>query len=355
MTLRDSRSVTTKTMAASAAILALGFAPSRTMDSLRDDRPNRADTERMERGYYERLLDSGRSLDALPATPAAPMDAGRLCDMVADLREYVLKPNVKTSHRGASWTTSAHAMRDREYALRKPDGTLRMAIVGDSIGAGWGVDDGRNFESLLENELSKTHPVEILNHSVPGHSPGQRWEHFRRTGEIFSPDVVLFQATPADLGWDDRRLRVLLPKGLGWDAPQYEQAIQRSGVRLGQSAESLKTALRAHREKILGNVYRTAVAECRSLGAVPAWVLIPRVGKPIDPAEHATLIAMARDAGFAIVIDLSNEFSGIDATDLEIAPDDFHPNARGHRILADGLRSALEQSPAWRTRLEGPR
>ena len=345
-------------MAATAALLALGLIPARVVAPLKSDQPNRLDTERMERGYYETLLDSGRSLDAAPRVAPSPFDAGRLCDVVSDLREYVLKPNIATSHRGTSWTTNSRGMRDREYATEKPEGVTRIAIVGDSIGAGWGVEDGQGFESRLEHAMNRdspSSPVEILNFSVPGHAPGQRWEHFRRTGWPLAPDLVIFEATPADLGWDDRRLRVLLPRKLGWDAPQYRDALDRASARPGGTADDYKAVLRPHRAAILANVYGQAVAECRSRGAKAAWVLIPRVGRPVDPAERDSLVAMARSAGFARVIDLSDRFDGIEADDLAIAPNDFHPNARGHAILAEGLRSALATRDGWRTPTEGPR
>lgn len=337
------------------ALLALGLAPpSEFVAALEDAGPNRHDIERIERGYYEQLLDSGRKLSVVEPVP---FDAGRLCDVVADLREYVLKPNLRTEHRGASWTTNSRGMRDGEYASEKPANTIRVALVGDSIGSGWGVDDGQGFEPTLERAWNerRSGAIEVLNFSVPGHAPGQRWEQFRRAGWPTSPDVVIFEATPADPGWDERRLRGLLARRIGWDAPQYRDAIAASGVRRGGDFETYKSILKPHRWAILDNVYRQAVAECRERGVVPVWVLIPRVGKPIAPADRARLIASANSAGFAVVADVSDGFDGLDPTELAIAPNDFHPNARGHRILANRIDAALSADPTWRALMEGRR
>ena len=342
-------------MIVATALLALGFAPpSELVSALEDAGPNRHDTERIERGYYEQLIDSGRKLSAVEPPP---FDAGRLCTVVADLREYVLKPNLRTEHRGASWSTNSRGMRDREYATAKPANTLRVALVGDSIGSGWGVDDGQGFEPTLERTWNDRagRAVEFLNFSVPGHAPGQRSEQFRRAGWPTSPDVVIFEATPADPGWDERRLRGLLARGVGWDAPQYREAIEASGAHRGGDFEAYKSALKPHRWAILENVYRQAVAECRERGVVAVWVLIPRVGKPIAPADRARLIAAARSAGFAVVADVSDGFDGFDPGDLAIAPNDFHPNARGHRVLAERIDAALAADPVWRGVMEGRR
>ncbi len=349
-------------LALTAALLAWGVAPPglapgwslRARESARADRPNAADLERMERGYYEALADAGRRLDQVgqsrPEPP--PTDFGPLTVAVADVREYVLKPGVSAEHRGATWTTNSLGMRDREYATRKPAATRRIAVVGDSIGAGWGVDDGLGFEPTWERALdgrsraSGGPAVEVFNHAVPGHAPGQRWEHFSREGWASGPDLVVFQGTPADFGWDDRKLRSLLPKGVGWDAPAYREALVRAGARPGGDEETYKNLLRPHREAILAGVYRAVVDDCRSRGVPSVWLLLPRVGKPVLPADRARLVDLARASGFSAVVDLSDAFDGLGPASLAIGPDDFHPNARGHARLARLLGAALPSAAA---------
>jgi hypothetical protein len=287
---------------------------------------SRADYERMERGYYESLLDAGRQL----GDPADPLEAARqgekraidpfiegpLAQAVDDVREFVLKPDLSIVHWGVRWSTNAQGLRDRSYAPEKPAGTFRIALVGDSIGAGWGVDDGLAFESVLEGLLDARSrgaggpAVESLNFAVPGLGPGQRWEHFRRIGWATDPDLVIVEATEADLGWDERRLRALLPKGHGWDAPQYRDALAASGARPGGDAETYKRSLRGFKGAILAGVYRSIAADCRSRGVPCVWVLIPRVGRDSDPAERGRILAMARASGFSAVEDLSDAVPG---------------------------------------------
>ena len=57
------------------------------------------------------------------------------------------------------------------------------------------------------------------------------------------PDLVLFEATAADVGWDQRRLAELLPRGIGWDSPLYGDVLKRSGVRPGVTSEDYAQAL----------------------------------------------------------------------------------------------------------------
>ncbi len=317
--------------------------------------PSRADYDKLERGYYEQILDANRVPGAVSNAVAGALaghaetfevEHGRLTDPVPDLREgYVLKPSMTHDPgRRIPWSTNRRGMRDREYSQAKPPGTFRIALVGDSIAAGWGVGDTEVFEARIEAALNSAGgpAVEVLNFAVPGHGPGQRWTHFEKVGWAFAPDAVVFEATPADLGWDERRLRVLLPRGVGFDAPVYRDALAAAQATPGLDAARYKARLKPHRRALLENVYRVAAAECRARSVASVWVLIPRVGKPVDPTERREMAALARAAGFDTVVDACDVYDGVDPRDLAVAPHDFHPNADGHARLARALE------PSWR-------
>ncbi len=389
----ETRMAPNRSMLATAALLAWGLLPA--SGTLRDDARNARDYDRIERGYYERLIDSGRRPEGPSRESHAPFDAGVLAQPVDDVREYVLKPSLVATHKGATWTTNALGMRDEEYSVTKPSGTFRIALVGDSIAAGWGVDNGLGFEAVLEQvwnervvkgsipgldpppypppqggrvsdfrpkEDGKPSPlagkgrvggrgesdgarnaphIEILNFAVPGHAPGQRWEHFTRVGWQTAPDLILFEGTLADLGWDERRLRILIPRGLGLEAPVYRDVLAGIGITSDLTPDELKARLRPHREAILRDVYRRVVGDCRERGVPVAWVLLPRVGKPVDAEDRARIMRLARDAGFDRTLDLSDAFDALPTSSIAIAPDDFHPNARGHALLARRIDAAL--------------
>jgi lysophospholipase L1-like esterase len=310
-----------------------------------------AELERMDQGYYNQLLDTGLEPGLSPP----------ICQRVDELREVVLRPGLSIVRAdGTTWTTSELGMRDRAYAVSKPAGTLRMAMAGDSIGVGLGVSDGRGFEPALErwfDEQSRRRggpAVEILNCSLPGRSPGQRWDHFQKVGWAMEPDLVLFEATAADIGWDQRRLAGLLARGIGWDSPIFGDVLRRAGVRAGATSEDCAKALHPYRWDLLAAAYRAVAADCRARGVPCLWVLIPRVGRVVDPAQHRRLLDLAKAAGFTAVVDVSDAFDRSDPAALAIHPSDFHPNAEGHALLARRLAEALSALPALRPLLGPP-
>src|SRR5262249_9433656 len=104
-----------------------GEGPARLRASLRSNLFNRADAARIERGYYEQLLDAGRRLDDLADLPAlrgrrpggiwsVPVDSTPLVVRVDDLREVVLKRGDAVAKWGVQWRTNAQGMRDRPYS-----------------------------------------------------------------------------------------------------------------------------------------------------------------------------------------------------------------------------------------------
>ena len=116
-----------------------------------------------------------------------------------------------------------------------------------------------------------------------------------------------------------------------------------------------RLVLRPYRWEILENVYRTAALECRARNVPSVWLLIPRVGKPIDANDRTRLVALAKNAPFTHVIDLSDAFDGANPSSLAIAPNDFHPNRRGHAQLARQLHAALMSWTDLQAMLEGSR
>jgi lysophospholipase L1-like esterase len=304
---------------------------------------SRADPERMDQGYYNQLLDTG--LDPGLSPPIARA--------VAELRGIVLRPNLSIVRAdGTTWSTNALGMRDRPYAVSRSARTFRMAMTGDSIGVGLGVGDGRGFEPALElwlDEQSRRRggpAVEILNLAMPGRSPGQRWDHFQKAGWAMDPDLVLFEATAADIGWDQRQLAELLPLGIGWDAAPFGDILKRSGIRPGATAADYTRALFPHRWELLEAAYRAAADDCRARGVPCLFMLIPRVNRAVEPDGQRRLLDLARAAGFTAVVDVSDAFDGLDPAALAIHPIDFHPNAEGHALLAGRLAEALWPLPA---------
>jgi lysophospholipase L1-like esterase len=77
---------------------------------------------------------------------------------------------------------------------------------------------------------------------------------------------------------------------------------------------------------------------CDEYGIQPVWVFVPAVSKNNWLDEY---VSLARNAGFEDFILLEGVYNNYHQTLLQVAKDDKHPNALGHRLIADGLYREL--------------
>jgi hypothetical protein len=95
-------------------------------------------------------------------------------------------------------------LRGPEVARRKPAGTRRVALLGDSFAQGWGVAEADSLRARLEALLRAQGggPVEVLSFGVAGYGTDQALLMLRERARSFGPDVVVLVAYGNDL-WDN--------------------------------------------------------------------------------------------------------------------------------------------------------
>ena len=348
------------------AIVPEPFLPSHAVgfrEVLRHNGLNRADYERNERGYYETLLDAGRSFGTLGESsqtadfrknlgPAQHNDDdGRPILPTDDIREYILKPNVDELAYGTLWQTNSRGLRDLEYPETKSRDTIRIAVLGDSITAGWGVTRPERFEDLWEvslNQSAANHgkSVEVWNFSVPGHSPAQRWKQFEIAGRGAEFDLIVYEATTSDPGWDARRMAHFMARGIGLNDPLFASFLERSRFKPDPRPFTNGETLHPWQWTILQSVYESIVRQSHDRQIPIAFVLIPRVGANLSRAEILALLTRAKSAGFDFVSDLTATYKNQPTESIALNPGDYHPNILGHRKLAEAWETQLATWPA---------
>jgi len=105
--------------------------------------------------------------------------------------------------------TEAHGIhQSKDASVSKPKGTYRIAVIGDSISQGSKkINHGPTFVNRLE-KLFKRRPdilknkkrVEVLNFGVVGYGPMQEAILLETKVLRFSPDLIILQFCPNDVG-----------------------------------------------------------------------------------------------------------------------------------------------------------
>ncbi|MDD4980529.1 MAG: hypothetical protein PHC54_04560 [Candidatus Omnitrophica bacterium] len=103
---------------------------------------------------------------------------------------YELIPGAKSG--GIS--INSDGFRGREYSIAKPDGTLRIIMLGDSETFSFMLPEDDSLPKQLENLLNKKFHFlryEVLNFGVEGYSTFQELEMFKTKGIKYNPDLVI--------------------------------------------------------------------------------------------------------------------------------------------------------------------
>ncbi len=318
-----------------------------------------------------RLFDLGPHIEALPG------EAYRLSDEPA--LGYELAPEAPDGEA----RISALGLRDRDTPLAKPAGTLRIAVVGDSIAYGFGLRREESFPEQLEELLNRHFAgpglaFEVLNFGVPGYGLAQAVESLRVRALRFAPDLAVYAYCLNDAQGYSLELANLLARtdSAGRD---YREALAREGgraaarsrlyllaryglARLTREGRAYGEAALWHRDdpqfraleegrypRYFAGLYRgeetwgpaqarlDALAELSRSSGVPVLVLIFPLLAELERyalgAVHVQLRAALAARSLAW-LDLLPLFRAAAGADPPLARDPLHPTARGHRLAA---------------------
>jgi lysophospholipase L1-like esterase len=124
-----------------------------------------------------------------------PLDIGRDLDYEPDPRTgYRIAPfSQRVLKSGGILRANSRGHVDDEVATRKPPGTFRILLLGDSFAMGMGVRPSEAFPQRLERRLNEElrTPIEIVNSGVGGWNPFQYAQYYEYYGRWLQPDLVI--------------------------------------------------------------------------------------------------------------------------------------------------------------------
>lgn len=266
----------------------------------------------------------------------------------APYASFASHPNPKLQYVPAAGAgdINADGFRDRAFAREKPEGTRRIAVIGDSIGFGYCNTDGLipledTFPKVLERELGTG--VEVLNFSVSGYDTVQEVEFLKEKALAYEPDTVIvayslndpvdasmelwgFQRDPA---WAAQRRAIELYRGLFFQSHLVRfAALRLSSVEVGDETPPRdRTALGfAELERLSKeHGFDTLVVVFPMFGDLDAY---PHL------AEHGAAAQKTLTHGFDLLDLLPSFRAGASEADVCSPCCDAHPNAWGHTVAA---------------------
>ncbi len=333
---------------------------------------NARDLANQHRGYYEQL-DVRAQLDAPVAAGGRKPDPGwqdlSELDVLQHRRDLLirdLRPSRSTTWNGNRFSTNHWGMRDREYAEAKPPATLRIAVLGPSHVMGNGVGDGETFESLVEERWNRDVPapyrsIEILNFAVDGYSLPQQLAILEDRVFRFAPDLViathyssniemtegfLLRVATESFAVTEPELRALLASGglldIGGNGLPIPFVWARrlagaAGVPARMPFGEAESRARRLTNAVLEASFERLARMTRERGIAAAVLALNVVLDDVPPVPFRASI----DRAGLPVFDLFDVFPEARRPSLRVSLWDDHPNADGHRLIAERLLPEL--------------
>ncbi|TAN61734.1 MAG: hypothetical protein EPN20_11915 [Magnetospirillum sp.] len=226
------------------------------------------------------------------------------------------------------------------------DGQPRVLLLGSSITLGWGVAEENTLRARLETALGGR--VHVLNAGIGNYNSVRYVTLFERQLMDLKPAVVVVQyflRDAEDLPVEDGNalLEHSMLAALGYHA--LVNAVQGS-----PGVDALVSHYRAVYDP--ASPGRVAMEQAldrldqlsRTAGFKVVLAMTPDIHQlekyPFE-AEHAQMQALAKRHGWTYV-DFLPGLKTVASKDLYAIPGDPHPNATGHRIMAEALTPTIQ-------------
>jgi hypothetical protein len=369
------------------ALVAFGLLPStveavrdsyvgEVMISLRSDRLNELDLSALTRGYYEELDVSRNDAQVrLALRPGSRWPIKQLQYQTNDFMLFDVIPEARVPFEGLTVSFNQWGMRSPPCEMDKAPGVFRIVILGSSREVGHGVGDEEHLGRLLEKRLNandtndRIKKFEVLNLSVEGYGGPQKLLQLERKAIQFQPDTVLYFIARKD----PERTADNLSRALT-EHKDIPDSLSEPIGRLFAQAQVDSTMLRSQIERRMmpylpefnGELFQLFAQQTAKHHARGGFVYVPEVRefKYLHAASRDDILQRARDTGLP-VLDLFDSYQSVsDRNSLMLEPEapyqfslwkrknfDDHPNAEGHRLLADELYKALH-TPQGQTLLK---
>lgn len=250
--------------------------------------------------------------------------------------------------------------RGKMIQKKKPEGTLRIIGIGDSVMFGWGVEESECFLEKLQGLLARHYGQynwEILNTAVPGYNAVMEVNALARKGLEYEPDVVIYNFIGNDIDLPNfirgryqarntaksflvefirKRFRPS-DNPFQWSGELVNAPFNSQTARFENQPESVPEI---YRDLVGMESFKRAMQEFKQLSLKEHFIpLIITYGKPVNAEE---LKALWEEVGIRYCVITFEEFRkdfGVQGflPPLGLSPVDPHPSKYGHEVIAREL------------------
>lgn len=270
-------------------------------------------------------------------------------------------PHARGTLYGVNVSINSVGLRDYEYQWEKPNNTLRVLVLGDSITFGWGVQFEKIFVKQLETLLKRDYPkinVEVINFGVGNYNTQMEYEMFKDTGVAFNPDVVILAYFINDAEYIVEKKNVFdLFKRLYLYQFFYDK-ITSAVARYSTAYRYTDFYKQLYADGFIGkqnaqNALLDLINVTKRM-ELPLYIFVIPELHTLDPYPFPEVVAFVNETTHddAPVYDLLPFFMNQTPNALWVSSEDQHPNALGHAIIAEAMLKTFINDLVFNTTIQ---
>ena len=275
-----------------------------------------------------------------------------------------LKPNQETYTKYGLKPVQINSagLRDREFAIDKPENVYRVLVLGNSCTYGWGVGQEEMYAKLLEkklNSVSGQRTFEVINGGVIGYSIAQELEYLKSDGIKWNPDMIIVSHTfnegkrvnpssPQEL--KDKVFTSLRVKNFLRNIALYHYIVEHNFshqyVQLAKRITEDKTWIDTTAFRLYQDNLQQIVDICQANKIKTVFFITVTKNQILNDSTQ-----YSRHQNAMMTVADRNQLLRISAMDIlrknrsqELFVDGGHPNELGHQLIADEIYKTLIDS-----------
>lgn len=263
---------------------------------------------------------------------------------------HVHLPNKQAILYGVDFSTNSLGFRDYGYSVNKLENVKRVLVLGDSVTLGWGVNLTDTYSKVLEKKLNGKY--EVINTAVGNYNTEMEVNMLEQQLYL-KPDAVVLGFFPNDAektiviedGLIYRLKKSLYIYPFFWDkyvkisylfkskTGNYTSIVHSYYSDEYNGKENLKRSFSKLKELSEKNNFKVYV------------VIIPQFYNEFNNYDltevHSYAMDLCKMEKF-ICIDTLEDFRSYKLNEIIISYEDAHPNALGHRIIAEKIYNVMK-------------
>lgn len=250
----------------------------------------------------------------------------------------------------AKCSTNAKGYMDYDYPLEKP--SKRIVIIGDSVASGTGAPFGSSFAKLFEKKLNGVSEVtyEVIVLAVPGYSTSQEIILLKDEAFQYNPDLIVIAYHLNDpahplLHNAGGQVGLYFRKPLSYAFFHLKKLLFRAkssitGMQSGCPTTPWSLFLHCVYWPEITRNFQEIMAISRDRSTPVVFAFLPLLLDPVDgkglDGLYGKLAELAKENS-AQSVNLMQPFQGADMESVRLPDDAWHPNEKGHQVIADTL------------------